>query len=207
MLHRFRRITSDTWFALGLEFFAIVIGVLFALNVDEWREQRQIEETNAIAVDRLNDEILRNLEELERSARVTEERYSRLAALNVSTDGPFSEKLAQFGGYHFPDLKQSVWERMGHDSLANRIDPLYIDGATELYNQNRLLDYLSEQIFDLTVSETFHDPALAPLTWNISKTVVLQQIQWQREALARYEDFIRRHMPGRAAGATSDLKE
>ncbi|MBW3567419.1 MAG: hypothetical protein KY410_05580 [Proteobacteria bacterium] len=207
MLHRFRRITSDTWFALGLEFFAIVLGVLFALNVDEWREQRQIAEMNAIAVERLNDEILRNFEELERSARVTEERYSRLAALNVGTDGPFSEKLAQFGGYHFPDLKHSVWERMGHDTLANRIDPLYIDGATELYNQNRLLDYLSEQIFDLTVSETFHDAALAPQPWTISKTVMLQQIQWQREALARYEDFIRRHMPARTDDVMSTSEE
>ena len=207
MLHRFRRITSDTWFAMGLEFFAIVIVVLFALNVDEWREQRQIEETNALTVERLNDEILRNYEELERSARVVEERYARLAALNVGSDAPFSDKLAHFGGYHFPDLKSSVWERMGHDTLANRIDSLYIDGATELYNQNRLISHLSEQIFDLTFSETFHDPELAPLTWNISKTVMLQQIQWEREALARYEDFIRRHMPTRAADATSDLQE
>jgi len=199
MLHRFRRITSDTWFALGLEFFAIVMGVLFALNVDEWREQRQIEEMNAIAVERLNDEILRNYEEIERSARIVEERYARLAGLTVGTDGPFSEKLVQFGGYNFPDLKSSVWQRMGHDTLANRIDPLYIDGATELYNQNRLLDRLSDRIFDLTVSDTFHDPELAPLTWNISRTMVLQQIQWEREALARYEDFIQRHMPGALA--------
>ena len=196
MLHRFRRITSDTWFALGLEFFAIVVGVLLALNVDEWREQRQIAEMNAIAVERLNEEILRNYEEIERSANIVEERYARLAALSVGTESPFSEKVAQFGGYNFPDLKSSVWERLGHDSLANRIDPLYLDGATELYYQNQLLDYLSKQIFDLMVSAMFHDPALAPLTLNISKTIMLQQMQWEREALARYEDFIRRHIPG-----------
>lgn len=196
MLHRFRRITSDTWFAMGLEFFAIIIGVLIALNVDEWREQRQIGEMNEIAVERLNEEILRNYEEISRSANIVEERYARLAALNVTTDSPFSEKLAQFGGFNFPDLKNSVWARMGHDPLANRIDPLYVDGATELYNQNQLLDHLSKQIFDLTVSATFHDPALAPMTWNISKTMMLLQIQWEREALARYEDFIERHMPG-----------
>lgn len=196
MLHRFRRITSDTWFAMGLEFFAIIIGVLIALNVDEWREQRQIGEMNDIAVERLNEEILRNYAEIARSADIVEERYARLAALNVTTDSPFSDKMAQFGGYNFPDLKNSVWARMGHDPLANRIDPLYVDGATELYNQNQLLDHLSKQIFDLTVSAMFHDPALAPLTWNISRTMMLLQIQWEREALARYEDFIQRHMPG-----------
>lgn len=195
MLHRFRRITSDTWFALGLEFFAIVLGVLLALNVDEWREQRQIAEMNAIAVERLNDEILRNFKEIEHSVRIVEERYARLAALNVGNDGPFSEKLVLFGGFNFPDMKSSVWERMSHDPLANRIDPMYIDGANELYNQNRLIDQLSRQIFELTTSTTFHDPAQAPLTWNIVKTVMRQQIQWEREALARYEDFLHRHMP------------
>lgn len=40
---------------MGLEFFAIIIGVLIALNVDEWREQRQIAEMNDIAVERLNE--------------------------------------------------------------------------------------------------------------------------------------------------------
>lgn len=181
---------------MGLEFFAIILGVLIALNVDEWREQRQIAEMNEIAIERLNEEILRNYEEISRSADIVEERYARLAALNVTTESPFSEKLAQFGGYNFPDLKISVWERMSHDPLANRIDPLYVDGATELYNQNKLLDHLSNQIFDLTVSAMFHDRALAPMTSNISKTMMLLQIQWEREALARYEDFIRRHMPG-----------
>lgn len=195
MLHRFRRITSDTWFALGLEFFAIVVGVLLALNVDEWREQRQIEEMNAIAVERLNEEIFRNYQEIERSAKIVEERYARLAGLSINTDTPFNERLVQFGGYNFPDLKGSVWERMGHDTMANRIDPLYIDGANELYNQNHLLEQLSERIFDLTVSELFHNPELAPMAWEVSRTVLLQQIQWEREALARYEDFIRRHLP------------
>lgn len=196
MFHRFRRITPDTWFALGLEFFAIVIGVLFALTVDEWREERQIEEMNAIAVERLNEEILRNYEEIARSVAIVEERYARLAALSVGTDAPFAEKISQFTGYSVPDLKSSVWERMGHDTLANRIDPIYLDGATELYNQNRLLEQLSDEIFALTVSEKFHDPAQAPLAWNVSKFLMLQQIQWEREALARYEDFLVRHVPG-----------
>lgn len=195
MLHRFRRITTDTWFALGLEFFAIVIGVLFALAVDEWRENRQIDEMNAIAIARLNDEIVHNYEEIGRSVRVVEDRYGRLAAMNVGSDTPFSERIAQFGGYNFPDLKNSVWERVSHDPMANRIDPLYIDGANELYNQNALLDYLSGQIFDLTVSIPYHDPERAPLAWDISKTILLQQLQREREALARYEDFIRRNMP------------
>jgi hypothetical protein len=197
MLHRFRRITSDTWFAMGLEFFAIVVGVLFALHVDEWREQRQIAEMNDIAVDRLNEEILRNYEEIGRSVRVVEERFGRLAALAVGTDAPFVERIAEFSGYNFPDLKNSVWARMEHDTLANRIDPVYIDGATELYNQNHRLELLTQAIARLTVSETFHDPVRAPLAWNVSKTLLLQQIQLEREALARYEDFVRRHIPHR----------
>ena len=195
MLQRFRRISSDTWFALGLEFFAIVIGVLFALAVDEWRDNRQIDEMNAISIERLNEEIQRNYIEIARSVAIVEERYARLAAMNVGSDQPFSERVAEFTGYNFPDLSDSVWERMGHDTLANRIDPAYIDGATRLYYQNQVLDELRQSIFRLTVSDAFHDPAQANLAWNISKSILREQIQWEREALARYEDFLRRYVP------------
>lgn len=198
MLHRFRRITADTWYALGLEFFAIVIGVMFALSLDEWREERQIAEMNAIAVERLNEEILRNYAEISRSVAVAEDRYERIASLPVDSSVAFNERISQFSGYSIPELKSSVWERMGHDTLANRIDPAYIGGATELYNQNRLLDQLSEEVFRLNVSELFHDPAQALLAWNISKSIMLQQIRREREALARYEDFISRHIPDAA---------
>jgi hypothetical protein len=195
MLSRFRRITADTWFALGLEFFAIVLGVLFALTLDECREERQIAEMNAIAVDRLNEEIRRNYEEIRRNVAIVEERYARIAALSADVSRPFSESVPLFSAYSHPELKNSVWERMGHDTLANRIDPMYIDGATELYNQNRLLEQLSAEIFRFGVSETAHDPAQAPLALNVSKSIMLQQIQLQHAALARYEDFISRFMP------------
>lgn len=200
MLQRFRRITTDTWFALGLEFFAIMLGVLLALSVDEWREDRQIAETNAIAIERLNEEILRNYEEIGRSVTIVEERYERIAALTVTTDAPFNEMVSRFSGYYFPELKNSVWDRLGHDSLANRIDPAYIDGATELYNQNRLLEQIAHELFRLNVSETWHDAEQAPLAWNVSRTIMRQQIQVEREALARYEDFIERFIPS-ARGA------
>lgn len=193
MFHRFRRISPDTWFALGLEFFAIVVGVLFALAVDEWHENRQIDEMNAIAVERLNEEIRRNYEEISANVQVIEERYGRLAAMRVGTDAPFSEKIVQFSGFAFPDLKNSVWQRLSDDRLTNRIDPAYVDGAAELYNQNRLLDGLSREFFSLMASVAFHDAKQAPLVLNISKQIMLQQIQWEREALARYEDFMRRH--------------
>lgn len=202
MLHRFRRISSDTWFALGLEFFAIVVGVLFALAVDEWREERQITRMNAIAVERLNEEIRRNHAEIAASVQIIEERYARLAALAVGTDASFGERTAQFSGFNFPDLKDSVWQRVSNDRLANQIDALYIDGAAELYNQNELLDRLALEISSLMVSETYHDPARAPLALAISKRIMLQQIQWSREALARYEDFMARHLAPPAEGQT-----
>lgn len=195
MFNRFRRITADTWFALGLEFSAIVLGVMLALMIDEWREERQIAEMNAIAVDRLNEEILRNYEEIKRNVAIVEERYGRLAALAVDRQRPFSESLSAFSGFLQPELKSSVWARMGHDTLANRIDPSYIDGATELYNQNRLLEQLNDEIFRVSVSEMLHDPAQSSLAWNISKSLMLRQIQIEHEALARYEDFIRRFLP------------
>ena len=195
MLHRFRRIAPDTWFALGLEFFAIVIGVLFALAVDEWRDERQVRHLNAIAVERLNEEIRRNHAEITASVNIIEERYGRLAAMRIGTDLPFDERVAQFSGFNFPDLKDSVWQRVSDDRLANRIESSYIDGAAELYNQNELLERLGLEISRLMVSEVYHDPARAPLALAISKRIMLQQIQWSREALARYEDFMQRHIP------------
>lgn len=195
MLHRFRRITPDTWFALGLEFFAIVLGVMFALGMDEWREDREISRNTDIAVERLSEEILFNRAELRENLNFLEDNYERLAALTPANDRPFREYMREFGGYAFPSLKDSVWQRVSRDRLANYISASYIEEAFQLYNRNALLHSVETEIHHLTSGENFHDAARAKIAHGISKHLMLQQIIWTREALALYDDFIQRHIP------------
>ena len=194
MLNRFRRITSDTWFALGLEFFAILLGVLLALTMDEWREEREVAENIGVAMERLNGEILQNHEEIRSSLAITEERFARLAALRVSNEHPFSELVDDFGGFEFPDLKDSVWKRVSGDRLANRMPGDFIEAAFQLYNMNELLDSLRQEISGLTTHQNFHDPARARIAHGISMQVLRQEIIWSREALAVYDYFIQQHI-------------
>ncbi|MDX1443214.1 MAG: hypothetical protein R3270_05460 [Gammaproteobacteria bacterium] len=194
MLNRFRRITSDTWFALGLEFVAIVLGVMIALTMDEWREEREIEHNIAIAMERLNDEILLNHSRLLDALPVIEERYARLAAIQVDRERSFADLVERFGGYRVPELKDSVWRRVSGDRLANRMPAGYIEAGFRLYNHNELLDSLRLEINDLMTHQNYHDPAQASIAKGISLQIMRQQIVWAREALAVYDYFIQQHI-------------
>lgn len=194
MLHRFRRITSDTWFALGLEFFAILLGVLLALSVDEWREEREIQRNIDVAIERLNGEILENHEEIRQSLAIIEERFPKLAAVRTTGERPLSELTTEFGGFSFPDLKDSVWRRVSGDRLANRMPGDYIEAAFRLYNMNSLLDSQRLEIGDLSTHENFHDPARARIAHGIAMQILRQQIIWSREAMAVYDYFIQQHI-------------
>lgn len=198
MLRRFRKrlphISRDQGFELLLEFFAIIIGVMIALGVDEWREEREIEESNAIAVERLNEEIRQNRNELEESIAIVSDRFDKLASLNVDDRQPFREHFRDFGGFNIPDLKDSVWRRLVNDRWANRISATYIDEASLLYHRIEQLRELEREMNHHGFDESFHDPERADIAHRMSRQLMLQQIIWMREALALHEDFIDRNV-------------
>lgn len=203
MLRRFRKrlphISRDQGFELLLEFFAIVIGVIIALGVDEWREEREIEESNQIAVERLNEEIRQNRDELAESVAIVSDRFDKLAALNVDNRQPFRDYFRDFGGFNIPNLKDSVWRRLVNDRWANRISGSYLDEASLLYHRIQQLRDLEFEINRHGLDETYHDPERAKIAHRMARQLMLQQIVWMREALALHDDFVQRNMDTGAA--------
>ncbi|MDX1454633.1 MAG: hypothetical protein R3217_04170 [Gammaproteobacteria bacterium] len=199
MLRRFRKklphISRDQGFELLLEFIAIVIGVMIALAVDEWREEREIAESNDIAIARLNEEVRQNHEELLESLQIVSRRFEALAGLRVTADSPFREHFRDFGGFDFPDLNDSVWQRLLNDRWANRISASYVDEAALLYHRIGQLRELEKEMNHHTFGESFHDAASVEMAHSISRELMLKQIVLMREAVAMHEVFMERNIP------------
>ena len=175
---------------LLLEGLVIVLSVLVALLVEDWRSERQarVEVIEALAV--LEIEVGANLEELEAFMVVVTDRHERLVALASTVDGsrPFSEY--SFGGYPNPDLDVSAWARVRSDPVANRIAPGRLREAFLLYDHLSYFEKLADQVFQLVFGPVFENPNDAALSYRISEHILSQQIDYAELMISEHRSFM-----------------
>ncbi len=175
---------------LLLEGLVIVLSVLVALLVEDWRSERQAraDVTEALAV--LDVEVRANLEELESFLGVVTGRYERLVALAPTVDDarPFSEY--SFGGYPTPDLDVSAWARLRSDPVANRIAPGRLREAFLLYDHLSYFEKLADQIFQLVFGPIFEDPNDAEVSYRISENILSQQLDYAEFMISEHRGFL-----------------
>ena len=175
---------------LMLEGFVIVLSVLVALLVEDWRSERQartgVEEALAV----LDIEVRANLEELEAFMVVVTGRHERLVALASTVDAsrPFSEY--SFGGYPTPDLDVSAWARVRSDPVANRIAPERLREAFLLYDHLSYFGKLADQIFQLAFGPELFDPNDAEVSYRISEAILAQQIDYAASMVSEHRGFL-----------------
>lgn len=190
------------WAHIFTEFVAIVFGVLLALAVDDWRQQREVDAAVIEATQRLNAEIMENYREIKASRRIIAERLEKLKALKVDGSQGFFAYDDRFGGFNFPELRDSVWQRVTRDRIANSIPSDYIDATFGLYSSDHFLETMFDRISTLTLSHDYFDPASARVALQTSQALMTQQILWSDDALARYDKFIKQHITRRGGGVT-----
>ena len=175
---------------LMLEGFVIVLSVLLALLVEDWRSEHQARAEVAEALAALDIEVRTNLEDLEAFMVVVTDRHERLVALASTVDGsrPFSEY--SFGGYPTPDLDVSAWARVRSDPVANRIASARLREAFLLYDHLSYFEKLADQIFQLAFGPGFFDPNDAEVSYRISEAILSQQIDYAELMVSEHRAFL-----------------
>ena len=177
---------------LALESLMVLLGVLVALFVDEWRQASAADAEAEAAVLRLAEEVRQNLRELNELDSVAAYRLGLLDDLEPELDGSQSlaSMVGRFGGYRSPDLARSAWERISTGQVADRLPAAFREDAFRLYALHRYFDRLDEHVDRLVFSEAFHEPSRAPIALAISRRIMAQQRVWAQEFVPKHEAFL-----------------
>lgn len=123
-----RRITQhvrdQNWFAVFIDFFIVVLGILLAFQVTEWSAQQAQKRALHVALERLHDEIQSNI--------VAIDKYSQRHE-DIATAGHALLKLARA-----PDLDVVPMDLIGK---------VFIDAYTTNYSTSALMSVLNQQTF------------------------------------------------------------
>lgn len=182
---------------LLLEGVVVLIGVVLALMVDEWREERSAQQQANEIMRQLNAEIALNLKELRLSHETVSERLTVLHNIRDEVDGSamFLSYLPQFQGYNTPDLNRSAYERAVGHTVVGRLPSEYTREAFIIYRGNADIVGLEDDINRLIYSEDFYLADRAFVAWAISERLMNQQVGWLNLAIHRHQRFLERFAP------------
>jgi hypothetical protein len=177
---------------LLLEFIAILVSIILALAIDQWQQEREINQRADLAQQKILREVLANFEAIKEFNQIVKSRYEKLIAIEESVDGSkgFHNYVGKFVGYRFTELNNSAWQRANNGTLANYINDEFIEQAFHLYSWNKTLQTFHLKMNDFLYQPYFFDPAQAKYAWHISQRYKRQQISWSNEMLEQYQTFI-----------------
>lgn len=130
-------------FSFGLEIFSIVLGVLLALAVNEWREAKNHEEQSQQAMRAFEREIRTNQQALQKrlayhhALRDTIWHFVQHRSPRSYDD--FNEAGFQFKGFQTFKLMDTAWETAQHTGVLQHIDYRMTGTLTRLYHLQGVL--------------------------------------------------------------------
>lgn len=177
---------------LLLESLVVVLSVLVALAVDEWRDDRDRQRRAREAMEDVVEEVRMNLSELAYTDSVMSDRQRRLHAVEDSLDGtrPFAYYNRYFGGYYTPDLSRAAWERATSPTVAERVPTAFYADAFPVYRGTEVLMGLEARVQDLAFSPLVYEPASDRVAMNIARAIVQQELNWIRAFERDFRAFL-----------------
>lgn len=170
----------------------VLFGVLAALFVDEWREDRQLRAEADAATASLLVEVEQNLQELIALESITTQRIALLREVQAEpvVEGSLADAAKRFGGYRVPDLRSSAWRRISTGPSADRMSQALLLRAFDLYTGAEYLGKLDDQISRLVFGELNYDPDKTRIALAIAERIMDQQIRWAKHYIELHESFL-----------------
>lgn len=140
--------------ALAVEFVSIVLGVLLALGLSEWAEEREHQALASSALVNVAQEIDTNLETL---VLIHDNNVETIEILKASADSESDQTRSIIPGLQ---LQETAWEALvaaGHSSYIE-YDTLLTLSAT--YSLQEVYKHTATQLADAAMSATAHSVAL-----------------------------------------------
>ncbi len=179
---------------LVLEGIMVLFGVLAALFVDEWRQERELRAEARAAMESVVVEVRENLEELQALDSVVTRRMELLDALQPELDGttPLASLAGRFRGYRTPELSENAWQRLTAGRAADHVPGAFLQDGFAVYTFNAKFSRLEDEVTRLVFSEVNFDPGRVRTAWSIARGIMDQQVAWAGVSTERYQAFLER---------------
>jgi hypothetical protein len=179
---------------LGIEVFAVVFGVLLALWVDAWQENRKLAEDAAEQCERVVGEVRTNLVEILDSMKRNEEFRKHNEEITKQSgwekDGGATSKLRW--NIVAADLKASAWQIALLDTAATVMDVELLSAASNIYKHQDIYDsYVKYTIEALDGDVLFIESDVRSAFKRHSMRVMLLA-GFSRQLKNDYESFLQR---------------
>ncbi len=134
---------------MALEVLSIVFGVLLALGVSEWAEEREKNELAEIALVNVTNELTYNLEVMVRVSENNQKTFE-LMKQNLDTELDDSEEDGQF----IPgvQIRATAWEALLSSGIANYLDYSTLLALAEIYSMQSIYKEMGMKIVDASIS-------------------------------------------------------
>ena len=187
-------VIKTKWQTLILEMLMVMIGVLLALLVDEWREERQIAEVVELTESRILSEIRENQERLKTYHQGLNERFTKLKQWRRTLEPEKSfRQQANFPGIPTVTLNDAAWSRANSSDMTNFMDQGIIEEAHGLYRTNQVVMTSAEPLLELIYSPLSWDPQQTMTAYHIAEDIFREAISQVEQSLDAYDDFIAVH--------------
>ena len=159
------------WLKLGAETFFVLLGVLLALALDEWRQGRRDQEVVVLALENIRDEIQANRSEVRRALAHHRELLRRL------------EKTPGMGVALQPAMiRNNAWQAAQSSQAAARMDFSSVAAFSEMEELQDVYQRLLAGVM----------PTMYQVNQRPTMPLVLQDLVWFEEQLLKVYDEVER---------------
>jgi hypothetical protein len=192
-----RRSSLARWFGYLPEGLMVLLGVMLAFLMDDYREERERGQLAAAAMQRVELEVASNFAEVIAMNAITRERLAKLDALEPDANATvaFIRLIPKFTGYAFLQADRSAWSGMQLGSYFDKVPPDFVSDVFPIYDWNEVLKSLDGTVRDLVFGADVHDPSRTAIAWGVSRMIMEQQLIWSDEAIPAYCGFLQEWAP------------
>lgn len=145
---------NETWKSAIIQGAMVLLGVLLALFVDEWREDQEFQRSVVIAEELVLLEINANHERLTANRDDFIDRRERIAEwrATLNMDEAILTQLENFPGIPSTFINRSAWTMANNSRLTEYIDHEFYDAAFQLYDYGESLNDRLQVALELLVN-------------------------------------------------------
>lgn len=169
----------------------VMIGVFLALLVDEWREERQIEQIVELTEERILSEIHANYDRLLNYQQNLNDRFERLRNWGDRIEpGKSFREQSDFPGIPTVSLSDAAWARANSSDMTNYMDTDIIERAHGLYTANLIIMNGPNALLDVIYSPISWDQNQTVVSYNITEDIFREVVSQVAQSLEGYEEFV-----------------
>ncbi|WKN41806.1 hypothetical protein [Tunicatimonas pelagia] len=176
---------------ISLDLIPVIIGILAALLINDYRQKLQEQKRQAILLNNLVDEFAKRRDELNNVIK-----YRQLPLLNTlevyinNSEIPLREIFQKAGGFGFPEVYVLSWESALNSQDTKSLDFILLNSLSRITSNQQDITSRTETIYDFLYSPgvTLYDSR--PEAKELLDIMLNDFVESERTLISRYDEFI-----------------